>query len=308
MATTARFADAAEKKVLLIAGSPSHGYGAHEHYAGLKVLEQSLLEANPNLQTEVVRGWPKDASKVESADSVVLYSDGQGGHVAFDHRDELRTLLKRGGGLVCLHYATEMTPGESGDDMVELLGGHFEVHYSVNPHWIAKFDSLPEHPITHNVEPFATNDEWYFHLRFSDQGKLTPILQSVAPESTMRRPDGAHTGNPHARKSVAAGEPQTVAWAYEPEFGGRSFGFTGGHHHWNWSHVPVRQLVTNAIRWTAGDDPTQEANSLQPISAERLLADQDFEPPTTFDLETVAKQFAIPATSETSKDNAKKKR
>ncbi|MCC9644796.1 ThuA domain-containing protein [Rhodopirellula sp. JC740] len=282
------------KSILLIAGKPSHGYGAHEHYAGLKVLEQSLLEANPNLKTEVVRGWPSDASKVESADSIVLYSDGQTRHVAFDHRDEIRGVLKRGGGLVCLHYATEMTPGESGDDMIELLGGHFEIHYSVNPHWIAKFDDLPDHPITSGVEPFATNDEWYFHLRFSERGKLTPILQSVAPEETMRRPDGAHSGNPHVRKSVAAGEPQTVAWAYEPEFGGRSFGFTGGHHHWNWSHVPVRRLVTNAIRWTAGDDPTTEANTPAPLSAEQLMADQDYEPPKQFDLGAIADKFEIP--------------
>lgn len=308
LATTAESADGSENSILLIAGKPSHGYGAHEHYAGLKVLEQSLLEANPNLKTEVVRGWPSDASKVESADSVVLYSDGQGRHVAFNHRDELRALLKRGGGLVCLHYATEMSPGESGDDMVELLGGHFEIHYSVNPHWIAKFDSLPEHPITHGVDSFSTNDEWYFHLRFSDKGKLTPILQAVAPESTMRRPDSAHTGNPHARKSVAAGELQTVAWAYEPEIGGRSFGFTGGHHHWNWSHVPVRRLVTNAIRWTAGDDPSTEAGSLKPIPAKQLMADQDFDPPKDFDLKSVAKEFEIPLNMEKeSKDGSKKK-
>ncbi|MEP3834156.1 PVC-type heme-binding CxxCH protein [Rhodopirellula bahusiensis] len=306
LAPTARSAEGAEKTILLIAGKPSHGYGAHEHYAGLKVLEQSLLEANPKLKTEVVRGWPSDASKVESADSVVLYSDGQGGHVAFNHRDEMRALLKRGGGLVCLHYATEMSPGESGDDMVELLGGHFEIHYSVNPHWIAEFDSLPEHPITHGVESFSTNDEWYFHLRFAEEGKLTPILQSVAPESTMRRPDSAHTGNPHARKSVAAGELQTVAWAYEPEFGGRSFGFTGGHHHWNWSHVPVRRLVTNAIRWTAGDDLTSEAGSPRPISAEQLMADQDYEPPKVFNLEAVAKEFEIPLRSESGKADVKK--
>jgi len=124
----------------------------------------------------------------------------------------------------------------------------------------------------------------------------------------MRRPDSAHTGNPHARKSVAAGELQTVAWAYEPEIGGRSFGFTGGHHHWNWSHVPVRRLVTNAIRWTAGDDPTTEAGSLQPIPAEQLMADQDFEPPKKFDLKAVAKEFDIPLNTQTkSKDGSKKK-
>src|SRR6056297_2779250 len=122
-------------KVLMIAGPPSHGYGAHEHYAGLKTLQESVLEATDDFEVEVVRGWPEDASKIETADAVVIYSDGGGRHVAMNHRAEIEELLKRGGGFVALHYAVEMVPGEPGDDWVRLLGGHFEIHYSVNPHW-----------------------------------------------------------------------------------------------------------------------------------------------------------------------------
>lgn len=286
-------ASPAPAKVLMIAGPPSHGYGAHEHYAGLKVLEQSLREANDAIEVEVVRGWPEDSSEIESASAVVIYCDGGKRHTAMPHRDAIRKLLERGGGLVALHYAVEMLPGDSGDDWVELLGGHFEIHHSVNPHWVAHFEALPEHPITTGVRPFHADDEWYFHMRFAETGKLTPILQAVAPEETMRRKDGPHSGNPAVRKSVASGENQTVAWAYEPEFGGRSFGFTGGHHHWNWAHEPVRRLVTNAIRWAAQDEIEAEPRDMQKITAEDLLKDQDYPRPKKFDVQEIVNKFDI---------------
>lgn len=291
------------RTVLMIAGPPSHAYGAHEHYAGLKVLEESVLDAAPKLDVNVLRGWPQDESKIDAADVIVLYCDGGGRHLALNHRDSIENLLRRGGGLVALHYAVEMVPGAAGDDWVRLLGGHFEINRSVNPHWTAEFKSLPEHPITTGVPPFDANDEWYFHMRFSEQGKWTPILQAVAPESTMRRPDGAHTGNPSVRKSVAAGEQQTVAWAYEPPFGGRSFGFTGGHFHWNWGREPFRRVVTNAILWAADEKIQPSVQPMRTIGAEELLINQDFSPPKSFSLEGVVEKFGIPGSSMSDKDS-----
>lgn len=286
-----------QHKVLMIAGARSHGYGAHEHYAGLKMLEESVLEASDNVTVEVVRGWPKDASKIDSADAIVVYSDGGKRHVAMDHRDEIREVLQRGGGLVALHYAVEMLPGESGEEWTDLLGGHFEVDYSVNPHWVAEFQSLPDHPVASNVKPFHAEDEWYFHMRFSDKGKVTPLLQAVAPEETMRRADGPHSGNPSVRKSVAAGELQTVAWAFEPETGGRAVGFTGGHYHWNWAQEPMRRLVTNAIRWAAGDKVEPNAEPLPSVTTEDLLENQDYPKPDSFDMDKIKSKFELSVAS-----------
>lgn len=288
-------ADTESKQILMVAGSPSHRYGAHEHFAGLRVLQDAIQQSSKAAQVTVVRGWPSD-EQINAADTIVIYCDGGKRHVAMDHRDQLRKRLAEGAGLVCLHYAVEMTPGEPGKDWEELLGGHFEIDYSVNPHWIAEFKTLPDHPITNGVSPFATDDEWYFHLRFTELGKVTPILASVAPEDTMKRPDGAHSGNPHVRKSVAAGEPQTVAWAYERPDGGRSFGFTGGHYHWNWGNDDVRRLVTNAIRWTAGENVESDGSSLgEPVGMERLLKDQDYDPPNDFNEQEIAEKFHLTA-------------
>ncbi|MGI9471790.1 MAG: PVC-type heme-binding CxxCH protein [Rubripirellula sp.] len=286
--------DDSKKNVLMIAGKPSHGYGSHEHYAGLKVLEGALNGSSDDLNITVVRGWPEDETLVEYADTIVIYCDGGKRHLAIPHLKELRSKLSEGCGLVCLHYAVEMIPGEPGDSWVDLLGGHFEINWSVNPHWVGDFKQLPTHPITQGVKPFATNDEWYFHMRFKDSDKITPILSAIAPPETMRRKDGAHSGNPAVRKSVAAGEPQTVAWAYERPDGGRSFGFTGGHFHWNWGHDDVRRLVTNAIRWTAKDGIDSEGSNLAgELGIDALLENQDYDPPKNFDAKKIESEFNL---------------
>jgi hypothetical protein len=102
------------------------------------------------------------------------------------------------------------------------------------------------------VQPFKTEDEWYFHMRFREGMKgVTPILTAVPGPSTTKRNDGPHEGNPAVRELVERGEPQCVAWAVERVGGGRGFGLTGGHFHRNWGDENFRKLVLNAILWTA---------------------------------------------------------
>jgi putative membrane-bound dehydrogenase-like protein len=281
-------------RILLIAGAPSHGYGSHEHYAGLKILEESLLSSQSGIEVTTVRGWPKDDALIETANSIVIYCDGGGRHLAIPHLDRLAKKLSQGCGLVCIHYAVEMTPGETGDAWVQWLGGHFEVNWSVNPHWVADFKTLPEHPITRGVSPFKANDEWYFHMRFNPSPKVTPILSAIAPEETMRRKDGPHSGNPDVRKSVANGDPQTVAWAFERPDGGRSFGFTGGHFHWNWGNDDIRTLVTNAILWTSQTSiPSKGSKVVAPVGIDSLLENQDYDPPQNFDQKRIESEFQL---------------
>jgi type 1 glutamine amidotransferase len=134
--------------------------------------------------------------------------------------------------------------------LLDWIGGYFEAHWSVNPHWTAKFDKLPQHPITRGVEPFQINDEWYYHMRFRNEMEgVIPILTAIPPASTLDRPDGPHSGNPTVRSKI--GQPQHVAWAVERPDGGRGFGFTGGHFHRNWGDPNFRKLFLNALLWVA---------------------------------------------------------
>lgn len=254
IALTAAIGLGAPKKVLLIAGPPSHGPGAHEHNAGVLLL-QKCLAGVPGLKTEVaLNGFPKDPGTFNDVDAVLIYADGGVKHVALNDTNlaALRGAVDRGAGLALLHYAVEPTIAKGQKEFLEWIGGAFEIHWSVNPHWDAEFKQLPDHPVTRGVRPFTLRDEWYFHMRFVEAMRgVIPLLSAVPPASTMSRPDGPHSGNPHVRAAVAKGDPQVVAWGFERPNGGRGFGFTGGHFHQNWGQNDFRKLVLNAILWTA---------------------------------------------------------
>ena len=248
---------AADKKIILVAGKPSHGPGAHEHTAGVLLLKK-CLDGIDGVKAEVqLNGWPEDEKIFDGADAIVLYMDGGENHPLLqkDRLQKMDSRMKKGVGLACLHYAVEPTIEKGQGEFLNWIGGAFEINWSVNPHWDADFKTLPKHPITRGVKPFTINDEWYFHMRFRDGMKgVTPILTAIAPEETMNRGEGTHQGNPAVRDAVKKGEPQTVAWAAERKGGGRGFGFTGAHVHNNWGDENFRKIVLNAILWIAKAD------------------------------------------------------
>jgi len=246
---------AAEKaKVVFISGKPSHGRMSHEHRAGNMILAEALNRSNLNVQGVLVPhyGYPKDTSILDDAASVVIFCTGHGGHVLKPRLDEFDALMKKGVGVVMIHWATEAEKGKPGEKFLEWMGGFCDLDWSVNPHWTPKFKDFPKHPICNGVQPFSLRDEWYYHMRFvKDLKGVTPILSDLPGPETLRRRDGARSGNPAVRKAVAAGQRQHVAWAYQRSDGGRGFGFTGAHDHINWRHDDYRRVVLNAILWTA---------------------------------------------------------
>lgn len=246
--------EAADKKIVFIAGTPSHGHGEHEYRAGCLLLQKCLAGVS-GVQTIVYsNGWPADAHALDGADAIVLSMDGGQNHALIkdDHLQQMEPLMKKGVGLACIHWAVEPTPAKGEKELIEWMGGAYEPNWSVNPTWTADYKALPDHPITRGVKPFNIRDEWYFHLRFQDGMKgVTPILAAVPPASTMDRPDGPHSGNPAVREAVKNGELETMAWAYERPDGGRGFGFTGAHYHKNYGNENFRKIVLNGILWIA---------------------------------------------------------
>jgi hypothetical protein len=115
-------------------------------------------------------------------------------------------------------------------------------------------------------------------MRFVEGMKgLTPILSDHPGPETLERPDGHHSGNPDVRKSVAAGNIQTVAWAYDRPGGGRGFGFTGGHNHMNWNNESFRRVVLNAIVWASGAE-VPKAGIKSKVTEKMLMANLDDKP------------------------------
>lgn len=266
-----------KKKIVFVAGEESHGWGAHEHKAGCMLLAERLNKSIENVAAVVTTdGWPKDLSIFEDAATVVVYADGFGMHPLKENLDFFDELAEKGVGLVTIHWATEVERGVVADKFLEWQGGFCDINWSVNPHWDAEYKQLPEHPITNGVTPFTINDEWYYHMRFTEGLKgVTPILTALPPEDTLVRADGPRSGNPDVRKAIANGEAQHTAWAFERPNGGRGFGFTGGHNHDNWAHDDFRKLVLNAICWTANIEVPKKGVESKTPSREELDANQD---------------------------------
>ena len=272
-----------KKKVVFVAGRRSHGWGQHEHNAGCLLLANRLDAAElPVVTTVYQNGWPEDPSAFDNADTVVAFCDGGGQHFLHRNGEAFDDIMRRGVGLVCIHYGVEVPKGPSGDRFLNWIGGFFETDWSVNPTWTAKFERIPEHPVTNGVEPFELRDEWYYHMRFSPHvSRVTPLLQTLPPSSTLTRKDGPHSNNPHVRKAVLEDkQPQVMSWAFERGDGkGRGFGFTGAHYHRNWVNDSFRKLVLNAITWTAHLDVPENGVSSKTPTDEEMDANQDYPKP-----------------------------
>jgi len=268
-----------KKKLVLVAGKRSHGYGYHEHNAGSLLLKKALDENAPGVLTAIYKdGWPEDPTAFDNADGIMLYIDG-GGHYSIPKLEELDALMNKGVGLACIHYAVEVPKGIGGDFFLDWIGGYFEPGWSVNPHWTLKNPIVPKgHPITNGVNPFEIKDEWYYNMRFQPEMKgVTSILAGVPPDRTLNRPEGPHSNNEHVR--ARKGMLHVVSWAYERPQGGRGFGFTGGHFHWNWANDDFRKIVLNALVWISGGDvPPGGVPSRTPTRTD-LEANQDYPPP-----------------------------
>jgi type 1 glutamine amidotransferase len=273
------------KKVVLVAGRPSHAAGEHEFRAGCMLLEKCLDDAaaagGPAVVTATYTGgWPTDPTAFDNADALFFFADGGGGHpvVQSNRLAQIDGLSKRGVGIACLHYAVEVPKEKGGPEFLDWMGGFFETNWSVNPHWtLAKTEVAQNHPITRGVKPFETNDEWYYHMRFREPATaVTPILSAVPPDATRERPDGPHSNNPTVRNGKGARE--VLAWAYERPAGGRGFGCTGAHFHRNWADDNFRRLMLNALVWTAGLDVPAEGVA-SALSADDLTANLDEKQP-----------------------------
>lgn len=283
-----------KKKIVFVAGNPSHGYGSHEHKAGCELLAKRLNESGLPVEAVVIpKGWPADPKAFDGAAAVVIFCDGGGGHVAMKHLPELNEMVKKGVGVGCIHYAVEIPKGEGGDALLGAIGGYFEVNWSVNPHWTAEFKEFPKHPAANGVKPFKTNDEWYYHMRFvTELTGVTPILTAVPPDSTRKGKDDAHGGNPAVRDGLGKNISEHVLWTYQrPNNGGRGFGCTGAHFHWNWASDDFRTAVLNSCVWIAGLEVPEKGVASKRPDADELMNNQDEKIPEKFDKEKLAKEM-----------------
>ena len=245
--------EAADKRILLIAGKVSHGPGDHEFRAGA-LLWQESLKSVPGIQVEVyTNGWPQSDSVFEGASAVVIYADGGGGHPAIqgDRIKLVDSLTAKGVGIGCAHFGVEVPAGDPQKAMWRWIGGAYEHQFSVNPMWQPVYKDLPKHPIANGVGSFGLVDEWYFNMRWDENAKGVTHILTDSPSDDVRDGPYVYPPGPYPHIVAASGRRETMMWVYDRPDGGRGFGFTGGHKHVNWYNDNQRKVVLNAILWLA---------------------------------------------------------
>jgi hypothetical protein len=286
---TARAQDAAaQKKIVLVAGKPSHPPRMHEFNAGVQLLA-SCLKSAPGVDVQyALNGWPQNEAVFDSAAAVIFYMDGGARHeIVLEDRKRLPKIeqwAKRGVGVGFMHFGVEVVPDQAGKEMKEWIGGHYEHMFSCNPIWEPEFSQFPDHAITRGVKPFRIKDEWYFNMRFvSDlpgdkpamygKSKFVPILVAT-PSDDVRDGPYVYPKGPYPHIEAKTGRAEAMMWCVEREDGGRGYGFTGGHFHDNWGNDDFRKVVLNAMLWLAHVEVPKDGVASK-VSQEQLDSNLD---------------------------------
>jgi len=283
--------------VVFIAGNESHSYGEHEFNAGGEILVADLNQSGVVRATLYRDGWPVDGIDKDAA-AIVLYMDGDGGHLALQHMDELRSFMRRGVGLFAMHFAVHVPEQVAGTEFTQWLGGYYHSDTSTNPIWRANVDFDANEPFFNGVNNFTAVDEFYFNIRFDNPNTRSVLKSTPPPEAREhvphpRRIAHAFGGTPPAEVVNNPGRVETLAWSLERPDGGRGFGFTGGHYHWNWGNTDYRRFVLNAIVWTAKATVPKQGVPTALLTVADLKQGQDEEAPFFFNEQKVTERFGL---------------
>lgn len=260
------------QKIVLIAGKKSHGPGAHDYERTMRLFKVMLDQSNiaANIRTEVhENGWPADPSTLDTADTIVFYSDGRDGDkfadVPFVEATRMALIdkqIQRGCGFMTMHFSTFVTKKE-GQKILEWTGGYFEWEGSDGSRkWFSKINqgktlelATTEHAISRGVaKTIPANDEIYWKMRFRESDpQWTPIW--TVPEYVD--PNAAHAN--------------VVGWAIQRANGGRGFGTSVGHSYRLWQDENIRKLFLNAIVWTARAEVPADGIRTNFLSDEEVL-------------------------------------
>jgi putative membrane-bound dehydrogenase-like protein len=258
--------------IVFLAGGRSHGPGEHEFNAGCRILAKALNEQSGlGVKASVVSGWPKDESVLDGIKALVIYADGTS--VVGKGWNKVDGLAKKGVGIMFMHYAVHPSKEQGEQYYRPWIGGAFEDGWSVNPHWVADLQALPDHPVSRGVTSVVqAYDEFYYNMRFpADRSKVLDLVTAMPTRERMKK--YINLWNEHGVAGLD--KKQTLMWGIERADGGRGVGFTGGHYHRNWAIDGFRTLALNAIVWTAKIEVPKDGVKSTPLSEDDLNANLD---------------------------------
>lgn len=222
--------------ILFVAGAKDHGVGEHDYPAFQKAWSE-LLAAADNTEVSTAWEWPS-AEQFKQADVVVFFQHG-------DWNDKRATdidaYLKRGGGLVYIHWAIDGQKG--GHEFAKRIGlaGLGLVGFRHGAETLA-FNRDTKHPIIRNFDSLKLFDETYWKM-----------AGSVPPDRVLAT-------------AIEDGQPQAQMWSLEPGKG-RVFVSIPGHFSWTFDDPLFRTLLLRGIAWAA-HEPVDRFNDLVWVGAD----------------------------------------
>lgn len=238
-------------RVLIVVGPSRHPPGTHEVAAGgrlLKYCVESMANV-PGVKADVVYAWPGKALR-DAASTVVFIGDAFPPNRFPDVKRnlaDLNEMMKRGCGIVCVHYATGLwgqdVTADGAHPLLGWLGGYFGNNTCLHHPGIARVypaatitPAAAQHPISRGWKEFTLHDEPYINSYFGRDGNrlasnVTALATSMLPPEAPQR--------------------EIVAWCVARGDGGRGFGIVMPHFYRNWANDDLRCFILNGIVWSA---------------------------------------------------------
>ena len=240
--------ETAKTQVLIVVGPSKHPPGTHEVAAGGRVIQYLLEHAQGGkpIEAKVVCEWPKDQTVFANLATIVFTGDMFPGETLPEPakiKAQLASLMERGCGMVCLHFATGLrtqhVPADGDHPLLRWIGGYYASgcphHKSVAMICTATIAPAEgDNPILRGWKAFTLEDEPYFNNYFGKDGmarNVTPLAYSMLPPQSPKK--------------------EVVAWAIQRPDGGRGLGVVMPHFFHNWKNDDLRTLILNGIVWTA---------------------------------------------------------
>ncbi|MCX7887009.1 MAG: ThuA domain-containing protein [Verrucomicrobiae bacterium] len=241
----------AATRILIVVGPSKHPPGTHEVAAGARLLKHCLehMENLAGVRADVFYEWPTDRTLRESAASVVFLGDTFPPNRFPDPKrclDELDAMMKRGCGIVCVHFATGLRAEDVAEDgdhpLLRWMGGYFATRCKHHQSIARVYQSAtivpaaPGHPVSRGWREFTLPEEPYINNYFGSDGNrpapnVTVLATAMLPPEAPKR--------------------EAVAWGVERADGGRGFGVVIPHFYKNWGNQDLRRFILNGIIWTA---------------------------------------------------------
>lgn len=243
---------AAPSRVLIVEGPSKHPPGTHEVAAGARLMKHCLTSMKnvSGVAADVVTAWPSDTATLDAVRTIVFIGDvfpplrmPESERIMAD----LGAMMKRGCGIVCIHFATGLQakdlPPNGDHPLLHWMGGYFSTGGATHHKSVARvFPSVTitpaaaSHPICRGWKAFTLPEEPYYNNYFGTDGnRMAPHVTALA---TAMLP-------PEAPKS------EVVAWSVERADGGRGFAVVMPHFYKTWKDDDFRRFALNGIVWSA---------------------------------------------------------